>query len=68
LNVKPFLHKTQCCDISHELVEKFEVKINQVGLFEEFKNWQLVTDYMNKEKNGFEAVPWFICKVKLVNE
>lgn len=59
-------HSFYCHDISAELVERFDLQINEYGLFEDSKNWQPVLDYMNDEQNGFEPVHWFICKVKLV--
>ena len=60
-------HTFYCHDISNDLVERFGLTLNQYGLFDDSPNWQPVTDYMNAEENGFEPVPWFVCKTKLVN-
>ena len=34
----------------------------------ELDDWKPVVDYLNAEENGFEPVPWFVCKVKLVDQ
>jgi len=60
-------HTFYCHDISKDLVERFKLTINQYGLFEDIVDWKPVVDYLNAEENGFEPVPWFVCKVKLVN-
>jgi len=61
-------HSFYCHDISKEMAERFNLKLNEYGLFEGSEDWKSVTDYMNAEENGFEPVPWFVCKTKLVNE
>jgi hypothetical protein len=58
-------HTFYCHDISKELTERFNLTVNEYGLFED---WKSITDFMNAEENGFEPVPWFVCKSKLVNE
>jgi len=61
-------HTFYCHDISKDLAERFGLTINEYGLFEGAEDWKPIMDYMNDEKNGFEPVPWFVCKTKLVNE
>ncbi|HVU96893.1 MAG TPA: hypothetical protein VHE34_16805 [Puia sp.] len=61
-------HTFYCHDISKELVERFNLKINAYGLFEDNGDWKSIIDYMNDGRNGFEPVPWFVCKTKLVND
>jgi len=61
-------HTFHCHDISKDLTGRFDLKLNDYGLFEDSENWKSVTNYMNDEKNGFEPVPWFVCKTTLVNE
>jgi len=61
-------HTFYCHDISNDLIKRFGLTINKYVLFEDIKNRQPVLDFMNDEQNGFEPVPWFICKAKLVTE
>jgi len=61
-------HTSYCHDISDSLAEKFNLEINEYGLFQETADWEPLIRYMNAEENGFEPVPWFVCKTKLVNE
>lgn len=61
-------HSFYCHDISKDLIEKFDLTINNYGLFEDSEKWQSVLNYMNDEQNGFEPVPWFVCKTKLATE
>lgn len=57
-------HSFYCHDMSDELVEKFHLTINQYGLFNDIPDWKSVTDFI---RVSGEPVPWFVCKVKLVN-
>ncbi len=59
-------HSFHCHDLGSELCERFGLRMNSHGLFEEISSPQPVLDHMNDEANGCEPVPWFICKVKLV--
>lgn len=61
-------HTFYCHDMSNDLVEKFHLTLNRYGLFDDSPDWHSVTDYMNAEETGCEPVPWYVCKVKLVNE
>lgn len=60
-------HSFWCHDLAKDLTERFHLTLNQYGLFEDSPDWKAVTDYMNAEETGCEPVPWFVCKVKLVN-
>lgn len=60
-------HSFWCHDMAKDLTERFHLTLNQYGLFEDIPDWKAVTDYMNAEETGCEPVPWFVCKVKLVN-
>jgi hypothetical protein len=59
-------HTFHCHDISAVLVEKFGLETNEFGLFKEIENVQSIAKYMNADENGYEPVPWFVCKEKLV--
>ena len=61
-------HSFHCHDISTDLTERFGLTLNEYGLFEGAEDWKPIMDYMNDENNGFEPVPWFVCKTKLINE
>ncbi|MFB9865499.1 hypothetical protein [Rufibacter immobilis] len=61
-------HSFHCHDLSSSLVEKFNVQINQYGLIDNNHSWESLVKYMNDEENGFEPVPWFFVKVKMVEE
>lgn len=60
-------HSFHCHDLSNELATKFGLSFNSNGLFDNTNNWNAVVEYMNNEDNGFEPVPWFLAKVKLVH-
>ncbi len=55
-------HTFHCHDLANELAEKFNIHINQFGLYDNIPNFQEVSEYMNDENNGFEPVPWFVVK------
>jgi len=61
-------HTFHCHDLADELIQKFNIQINQYGLIESENSWEQLVEYMNDEENGFEPVPWFFVKVKMVNE
>jgi len=61
-------HTCYCHDVSDSLAEMFQLEINEYGLFQETADWEPLIKYMNAEENGFEPVPWFVCKTKLVRE
>lgn len=60
-------HSFHCHDLSSELATKFKLSFNANGLFNNTVNWDAVVEFMNDEDNGFEPVPWFLAKVKLVH-
>lgn len=56
------------CNLAPEVfTERFGLKINQYGLFEDSDNWKAVLTFMNDKESPVEPVPWFICKIKLVS-
>ena len=59
-------HSFHCHDISDFLVQKFALRPNQYGLFQEVEDWTPILDHMNDQESGYEPVPWFVCKTKLV--
>ena len=59
-------HTFQCHNLSAELEERFGLRMNSFGLFDEVTDWAPVLDYLNHESNGCEPVPWYAVKVKLV--
>jgi hypothetical protein len=61
-------HSFWCHDMAKDLSERFHLTLNQYGLFEDSPDWKAVTDYMNEEETGCEPVPWYVCKVKLVEQ
>lgn len=61
-----YFHSFHCHDLTSDLVTKFGLHFNSYGLFDSTDNWNAVVEYMNDEDNGFEPVPWFLAKVKLV--
>ncbi|SFF85281.1 hypothetical protein [Pontibacter chinhatensis] len=61
-------HTFYCHDLADELIQKFNIEINQYGLIASEDNWEQLVEYMNDEENGFEPVPWFFVKVKMIDE
>jgi hypothetical protein len=61
-------HTFHCHDLADELIQKFNIEINQYGLITSEDNWEQMVEYMNDEENGFEPVPWFFVKVKMIDE
>jgi hypothetical protein len=61
-------HTFHCHDLADDLIERFKLTINEFGLIAKCDNWTDLTNYMNDESNGFELVPWYFVKVKLINE
>ncbi|TFF36888.1 hypothetical protein [Mucilaginibacter psychrotolerans] len=59
-------HTFHCHDLLKVLDEQFNVKVNKFGLLEPLDNWEPLLNYMNDEENGFEPVPWFVVKMKIV--
>jgi hypothetical protein len=61
-------HTFHCHDAAADLIDRFHLEINKYGLFTALENSKEVEAYMNDSENGFEPVPWFICKTKIVLE
>jgi hypothetical protein len=59
-------HTFYCHDLAAELERKFALTTNEYGLLGEITEWKPVVDYMNNAENGFEPVPWFVAKIKLL--
>ena len=61
-------HSFYCNNATKELLDKFDLTLNQYGLFDNIKDPLAVKAYLNDETNGFEPVPWYIAKTKSVTE
>lgn len=61
-------HTFYCNNATQELIDKFQLVLNENGLFTEVEDWTPIKDYLNNEENGFEPVPWYIAKTKRVIE
>lgn len=59
-------HSFHCHDLASGLVEKLGLRLNVDGLFEDTADWGAVSKYMNDPENGYEPVPWFPVKVKML--
>jgi hypothetical protein len=59
-------HTFHCHDLADDLEKKFNISVNQYGLYDSIPDFKAISDYMNNEDNGFEPVPWFVVKVKQV--
>lgn len=59
-------HSIYCHDITKELINRFELKLNKFGLFENIKNFEKIKEYLNDPKTLLEPVPWFIVKTKRI--
>ena len=61
-------HSFYCNDATQDLIVKFQLSLNENGLFNNMEDWMEIREYLNDEKNGFEPVPWYVLKTKLVSE
>ena len=59
-------HTFYCNEGAEELIEKFHLELNDNGLFNQIEDWTPVKEYLNDETNGFEPVPWYVVKTKMV--
>lgn len=59
-------HTFHCHDLGAEISKKFGLKLNSYGLFDKSDEWKPIVDYLNDENNGFEPVPWFVSKTKMI--
>lgn len=59
-------HTFYCHYATQKLIDKVGLTLNESGLFDETSDWQPVRDYISHEGNGFEPVPWYVAKTKMV--
>lgn len=59
-------HSFHCHGLTAELSSKFDITINEFGLIDKIQDQKALEDFMNDEANGFEPVPWYVAKLKLV--
>ena len=59
-------HSFHCYDNADEMINKFDLTLNERGLINEFKNKQDLLEYANNPDNGLPFVPWYLVKVKKV--
>jgi len=59
-------HTFHCNDLAKDICNKFGLILNKYGLFDEYSNWDSVSNYINSEEIACEPVPWFVTKVKMV--
>lgn len=67
MEVNSGFHSFHCHDMANDLISKFDLVLNQFGLFDEPNSWNAILNYMNDEDTGCEPVPWYVTKVKAVN-
>lgn len=60
-------HTFHCHYLAQTLIDKFSLKLNEFGLFEEVIEPNIIREYLNEPNAPVEPVPWYIVKVKLVN-
>jgi hypothetical protein len=61
-------HSFHCHDLSADLGGRFSLEINEHGLLAAIENSKAVVEFMNDPENGFEPVPWFVCKSKIITD
>jgi hypothetical protein len=61
-------HTFHCHGIAQTLIDNFSLRMNEFGLFDEPIYPDSIREYLNKPNAPVEQVPWYIVKVKLVNE
>jgi hypothetical protein len=61
-------HTFYCHYLANTLIEKFSLRLNEFGLFEEVEEPNMIRTYLNSPSAPVEPVPWYIVKVKLVNK
>ncbi|MCF2875562.1 MULTISPECIES: hypothetical protein [unclassified Tenacibaculum] len=60
-------HSFHCNDLVSDLKNKFDLKINEFGLFEKIENWNEIKEYLKNPMNA-EEVPWFYVKVNRIKK
>lgn len=61
-------HTIYCCGAPEELIEKFDLTINNFGLFDGITNYEDIKDYLNSDETGLEPDPWYIVKVSKLKD
>ena len=61
-------HSFYCNNATQELIDRFNLELNENGLFKKIEDWTPVKEYLNDDSNGFEPVPWYVAKTKLVTQ
>ncbi|WP_289056126.1 hypothetical protein [Carboxylicivirga marina] len=61
-------HTFHCHDLYNDLKRDLEIEINENGLINSDSKWNELVDYMNDDDKGFEPVPWYFAKVKLIED
>ena len=59
-------HTFYCHGITQTLIDKFDLKLNDFGLFDEPKDPTSIREYLNTPNAPVVQVPWYIVKVKLI--
>lgn len=57
-------HSFYCHDITTTLIDKFSLKLNSFGLFDEPETQNDIRKYLNDPETGLEPVPWYIVQIK----
>lgn len=60
-------HTFHCHDLYGDLKRDLEIEINEYGLINSDSKWEELVDYMNDENKGFEPVPWYFTKIRLID-
>ena len=60
-------HSFYCHGITQELIDKFGLTLNKNGLFDKIIDPKSIRDYLNDQETRVEPVPWYIVKVKLID-
>ena len=66
LEVGGDFHSFHCHDLYGDLKRDLKIEINENGLIDSDDKWKELVDYMNDESKGFEPVPWYFAKIKLI--
>lgn len=61
-------HSFHCHDMGPDLSQKFGLKLNEHNLFDDSDDFTPALEHMNDDETGCEPVPWYLVKVKLIEE
>lgn len=59
-------HTSHCHYLQDALHQRFDLILNEHGLYNDIADWQPVVDYMNDKTTACEPVPWGIARIKQV--